>query len=294
MSTREQVREFLTGRRARLSLADVRLPDYGGRRRVEGLRREEVALLAGVSADYYLRLERGNLAGVSESVLESLARALQLDEVERAHLFDLAQAANTSPSARRRVPTSRVRPNLQQILDSMSAPAWVRSPRSDVLATNRLGRALYGPLFETTGTPNTARFAFLDPRAREFYPDWDELATNTVATMRTQAGRTPYDKALTDLIGELCTRSEEFRVRWAEHEVRTHTAGTKRIHHPVVGELTLIYESMELTHDNGLVLVAYSTEPGSPSEQGLALLATWAATEDREKHARISAGQATE
>jgi transcriptional regulator with XRE-family HTH domain len=280
---KNQVREFLTTRRDRITPEQAGLPVFGGNRRVAGLRREEVAMLAGVSVDYYVRLERGNLSGVSESVLEALSRALQLDETEHAHLLDLAHTANASPNSRRRAPSNRVRPGVQRILDSMSAPAWVRNGRSDFLAGNRLGRALYSPIFlDPHGTPNTARFTFLDPRAKDFWPDWDQLASDSVAVLRAEAGRAPYDKGLTDLVGELSTRSEEFRVRWAAHDVKNHRAGAKVLFHPVVGTLELSYEAMLLTADTGLTFIAYSAEPGSASEQGLQLLANWAATDELE------------
>ncbi|PZF60791.1 transcriptional regulator [Curtobacterium sp. MCBD17_034] len=284
MDATTQVKEFLTSRRGRITPEQAGLPVFSGNRRVTGLRREEVALLAGVSVDYYVRLERGNLGGVSDTVLESLSRALQLDEVEHAHLFDLAHTQNAAPTARRRRLTNRVRPNVQRMLDAMSAPAFVRNGRSDFLAGNRLGRALYSPLFiDPIGTPNTARFAFLDPRARTFYPDWDQLASDLVAVLRTEAGRSPYDKGLTDLIGELSTRSDDFRVRWATHDVRAHRSGLKRIHHPVVGDLELTYEALDLNADTGLTFVVYGTVPDSASEQALELLAAWAATADAEE-----------
>jgi len=283
VDNKADIREFLATRRARITPQQAGLPDFGGTRRVAGLRREEVALLAGVSVDYYVRLERGHLGGVSESVLESLVRALQLDETERAHLFDLARTANASVGTRRRTPTNRVRPSVQRLLDSIAAPAWVRNGRMDILATNESGRALYSLVHESPlSPPNTARFCFLDPRAVDFWPDWDRLASETVASLRTEAGRNPYDKALTDLIGELSTRSDEFRVRWAAHDVHRHRSGVKRILHPVVGPLELSYEAMELVTDEGLTLLVYGAEPGSASAVGLSLLATWAATEARE------------
>jgi transcriptional regulator with XRE-family HTH domain len=283
MDVKAQIREFLSTRRARITPEDAGLPVFGGNRRVAGLRREEVAMLAGVSVDYYVRLERGNLSGVSESVLESLARALRLDEAEHAHLYDLARIANASPTVRRRQPSQRVRPSTQRLLDAMAVPAWVRNGRSDFLAGNRLGRALYSPIFTSpgvSGTPNTARFAFLDPAAREFWRDWDRIASDSVAVLRAEAGRNPYDRGLTDLVGELSTRSEEFRVRWAAHDVKRHRSGTKLLHHPVVGDLELTYEAMELQADTGLTLVAYDVEPGSRDEEALRLLASWAATEE--------------
>lgn len=279
MDTKSEVRDFLRTRRERVTPQQVGLPDFGGTRRVKGLRREELALIAGMSVDYYIRLERGNLTGVSESVLGSLSRALRLDDAEHAHLFDLARVQNASATTRRKPPTSKVRPTVQRMLDGMIMPAWVRNGRSDFLAGNALARALYSPLFlDPAGTPNTARFAFLDPRGQEFWRDWDVVASDMVAVLRAEAARQPYDKGLTDLIGELSTRSEEFRQRWAAHGVMRHLNGEKRVHHPEVGDIDLTYETMELTTDTGLTLIAYGTEPGSPSEERLQLLANLVAT----------------
>ena len=281
MDHRSETRDFLTTRRARLTPDRAGLPLYGGNRRVTGLRREEVALIAGVSVDYYTRLERGNLAGVSEAVLEALARALQLDEAERTHLFDLArQAGAGSASARtRKRPAYQIRPGVQRVLDAMTdAPAYVRNGRFDVLASNALGRAVFAPLFATPGRPvNLARFFFLDPASRDFYHDWEQLAGDTVALLRAEAGRDPYDRGLTDLVGELSTRSEQFRTWWAAHNVRQHRSGVKHMHHPVVGELILAYESLEITTEPGLRVNAYTAEPGSPAAEALSLLASWTA-----------------
>ncbi|RLK52605.1 helix-turn-helix domain-containing protein [Microbacterium telephonicum] len=279
MDHRSEVREFLTSRRDRLTPDRAGLPAFGGNRRVPGLRREEVALLAGVSVDYYTRLERGDLSGASESVLDGLARALQLDEAETAHLFDLARTANASPAARRpRRKTDAVRPSLQRLLDAMTeAPAIIRNNYFDYVAANPLARALYSPVFADPA-PNSARFAFLDPAAREFYVEWDKNTQELVAAMRGEAGRNPFDRRLTDLVGELSTRSERFRTLWAAHNVRFHRSGVKRIHHPVVGELELTYEAFELPADPGLTLSTYTAEPGTPSADALRVLASWAAT----------------
>jgi transcriptional regulator with XRE-family HTH domain len=252
---------------------------------VKGLRREEAAMLAGVSVDYYTRLERGTLAGASEGVLDALARALQLDEAERAHLFDLARAASASPATRRRsTPVRRVSPGVQRVLDAMTeAPAWVRNGRADVLATNRLGRALYAPVLEDPVQPaNTARFAFLSAHAHDFYRDWDRTASEMVAVLRTAAGRDPYDRDLTDLVGELSTRSEEFRSRWAAHDVLFHRAGRKNLHHPIVGDLDLTYEAFELPSEPGLTMLVYTAEPDTATAEALGFLASWAATRDDE------------
>jgi transcriptional regulator with XRE-family HTH domain len=283
MDSRNEIRDFLISRRAKITPEQAGLPAYGGNRRVSGLRREEVAMLAGVSVDYYIRLERGNARGVSDSVLENLARALHLDDAERAHLYDLVRAANTGARTPRPV-KQQVRPTVQRLLDAMTmAPAYVRNGRLDILAANRLGRAVFAPVFESPAKPvNMARFIFLDPVAAEFYHGWDRHASDTVALLRAEAGRHPTDKALSDLVGELSTRSEIFRTRWADHNVRQHRAGVKHFHHPVVGDLSLAYESMELVADTGLVLNGYSAEPGTPSQDALNLLASWAATADQE------------
>jgi hypothetical protein len=280
-----EVREFLVSRRARITPEQAGLPVYGTNRRVKGLRREEAAMLAGVSIDYYTRLERGNLAGASESVLDALARALQLDEAERAHLFDLARAANSSTSVRRRTGTNRVRPGVQRVLDAMTGvPAWVRNDRSDILATNTLGRGLYAPAFDDPVRPaNTARFTFLSPQGREFYRDWDHTSRDMVAILRAAAGRNPYDKALSDLIGELSTRSELFRTMWATHDVLFHRTGRKNLHHPVAGDLDLTYEAFELPAEPGLTMVVYTAEPDTPTAEALGFLASWAATFNHEE-----------
>lgn len=264
-----------------MSPADVGLPAGAGRR-VAGLRRSEVAMLAGVSVEYYARLERGSIAGASASVLEGVARALQLDDTERAHLLDLARTADgipTSGRARRRATTMAApRPALQWALDALvDGVAFVRDPRQDLVAVNALGRAFFSPLIGDGGrTPNLARFQFLDPASRDFYPDWDLFAEMCVAIMRAEAGRDPHDRALQDLVGELSTRSEVFRTLWARHDVRTHGAGTKRYRHPVVGDVTLAYEELAVTAEPGHILMVYTAEPGSPSAERLRLLASWA------------------
>jgi transcriptional regulator with XRE-family HTH domain len=286
VDTSNEMREFLRSRRARITPDQAGLHTYGtGPRRVPGLRREEVALLSGVSVDYYTRLERGNASGVSDTVLEALARALQLDDTERAHLFDLARAAGTAMPRKRRPAKQRIRPTVQHMLDAMSTvPAFVRNGRLDILGANRLGRALYSEHFASaTQPPNTARFVFLDPCATTFYVDWERVANDVVAVLRAEAGRDPYDRELSDLVGELSTRSELFRTLWAAHNVRRHDTGVKRFRHPVVGELELAYEAMELAADPGLTMFVYTAEPGSKSEETLNLLASWTATPDQEE-----------
>lgn len=284
---RVQVREFLRSRRARLSPQQAGLSVYGGHRRVKGLRREEVAMLAGVSVDYYVRMERGDLGGVSESVLDALARALQLDEAERDHLFALARAAGPARSRRRVVPTT-VRPVLHQVLDAITeAPAWVRNGRHDMLATNPLARALYAPVLAspvagaTDGRPaNTTRFVYLDPEARDFFVDYDVIAKDAAAALRLEAGHTPHDQDLIALIDELATHSEPFRQHWASQDVTFHRSGRKRLRHPIVGELDLNFEAMELPSEPGLRLNVYTADPNTPTFDGLRLLASWAATQE--------------
>jgi transcriptional regulator with XRE-family HTH domain len=276
-----QVRDFLVTRRNRLTPEASGLPIYGGNRRVPGLRREEVAMLAGMSVDYYVRLERGNLSGASESVLESLSAALQLDDAERAHLYDLARSSSRSRRRTTAASTTRVRPTLLRILDAMpGTPAYLRNGRFDILAANQLGRALYAPvydspLFAQRGPINTARFCFLDPAAVDFWVDWSRAADDSVAFLRSEAGRSPHDRVLTELIGELTTRSQEFATRWARHDVKLHRSGVKRLRHPVVGELDLPYEAMDLPADPGLRVNIYTPQPGSAEAEALALLASW-------------------
>ncbi|GAA2533582.1 helix-turn-helix domain-containing protein [Winogradskya humida] len=285
MDNRNDVREFLASRRARITPEQAGLPRYGGTRRVPGLRREEVALLAGVSPDYYIRLERGNLSGVSGTVLDAISKALRLDDAEHAHLHDLARTSNTTTRARRR-PAPHVRPGVQRLIDAMTdAPAFIRNGRLDMLSANRLAYALYSPAFQTPARPvNLARFCFLDPQATVFYPDWQGAADQTVALLRTEAGRDPYDRDLSELVGELSTRSGEFRVRWAAHDVRLHLTGVKHFRHPVVGDLDLPFEALPLPADPGLTLTAYSAEPGTPSADGLRLLASWSTTVEPVDH----------
>ena len=283
MENRNEIREFLASRRAKITPEQAGLPSYGGRRRVSGLRREEVALLAGVSVDYYTKLERGNLNGVSDTVLDSVAKALQLDEAECSHLFDLARATTTTRRAPGFAIEQRIRPTVRQILDAMPAvPADVRNGRRDILAANRLGYALYSELYADRARPvNVARFVFLNPRAHTFFLDGPTAANDMVAALRSEAGKNPYDRDLSDLVGELSTRSDEFATRWASHNVRFHRSGLKDIRHPVVGNLHLTFEAMELPADPGLSLIVYGAEPGSTSEDALRLLASWAATLDQ-------------
>ena len=281
MDNRDEVKAFLSSRRAKITPGQAGLSNFSRGRRVPGLRRSEVADLAGVSVEYYAQLERGNLSGASDSVLDALAAALRLDEAEREHLFALARAAGP-PRRRRRPPVQHVRPSVARVLKGMTdVPAFVQNGRLDVLATNALAQALYAPAFADPTRPvNLARFTFLNPHARTLWSNWAGVADDSVAILRTEAGRDPFDKELTDLVGELSTRSDDFRVRWAAHNVRLHRTGLKHIQHPVVGELHLGYEVMELSADPGLALVVYSAAEGSPDDDALRLLASWAATHE--------------
>ncbi len=280
MDNRSEIREFLATRRAKLTPEQAGLPSFGGTRRVPGLRREEVALLAGVSVEYYTKLERGALGGVSEGVLEALARALQLNDAEAEHLYDLARTASPSSRPRRKAAVA-VAPSVQRLLDAMvGVPAFVRNGRLDILAVNDLGRALYSEAYTGGSEPvNLARFAFLDPRSHSLYPEWEKAADTAVAILHTEAGRDPYNRALTDLIGELSTRSDAFRIRWARHDVRLHRGGYKDFRHRAVGELHLAFDALDIPNAPGLTLTAYSADPGTPSEDGLRLLSSWAVTE---------------
>jgi len=278
MDTHSELREFLMTRRARLTPEQAGLPLFGGRRRVDGLRREEVALIAGISVEYYVRLERGNAAGVSDAVLDGISRALQLDDAEHAHLLDLVRASTATVGAGRRRPAKagHVSPSVQQMIDAMKDVAvLVQNGRGDVITANSLGRALYSVLYDQPARPNFGRFVFLDPRSHDFYLDWDDAAAQTVALLRSEAGRTPNDRSLSNLVGELSTRSDVFRPLWAAHNVREHRTGTKHLHHPDVGDLTLSYEGLQITSAPGLLMLPYSAPPGTDSHEKLQLLATW-------------------
>jgi transcriptional regulator with XRE-family HTH domain len=285
---RGQIRDFLVSRRARITPEQAGLPT-SSRRRVAGLRREEVAVLAGVSTEWYTRLEKGHIGGVSEDVLDAVARALRLDEDERTYLFDLAQSSRRegrTPSRRRDV---EVPPRVQWMLDSMTmSSAFVRNGRTDIVAGNPLARALLAPMYtgatvDDNGRPNISRFIFLDPCARDFYVDWDAAGAATAALLRAEAAREPRDRALRELIGELSTLSPEFRSLWAAHDVLIRHDGVKRLQHPDVGHLELTFQSLDLPLSGRAVhdLITYTAEPGTASEDRLKLLAIWSATKSR-------------
>ncbi|MDO9378435.1 MAG: helix-turn-helix transcriptional regulator [Nocardioidaceae bacterium] len=282
MDNRAEVSDFLRSRRARLTPRQVGLPS-SGTRRVPGLRRSEVATLAGLSVEYYTRLERGAVSGASSEMLHAIAVALRLDDAERAYLFDLARAAGpVGRTPRRRSARTWVpHESLQWVLDAITVgPAFVRNGRMDLLACNALARAFYKDVFDMPGQrPNLAHHTFLDERARDFYPDWDLFADVAVSILRTEAGRDPHDRELQDLVGQLSTRSPEFAARWGRQDVRHHGTGSKTWNHDVVGEMTLAFEGLEMAAEPGLTLTVYVAEPGSPSAERLSLLASWAASQ---------------
>ncbi|QZY51772.1 helix-turn-helix domain-containing protein [Leucobacter tenebrionis] len=285
MDVAAAIRDFLMTRRANVTPEQVGLPS-AGRRRVAGLRREEVAMLAGVSVEYYVQIERGRLAGVSDDVLGAIARALLLDDVETSHLFDLAHAARDRASQRPRARAAQLPQGVRLLIDAMTGvPAMVQNSRLDILATNALGAAVFAPVLEAEA-PNMARFVFFDARAPEFFTAWESIADDAAAMLRVHAGKNPYDRSLSDLVGELSTRSEHFAQRWAKHNVRAHHRGVKAIAHPTAGELTLGYESMQIPGRDELTLLSYLPEPGSPSAERLALLASWVTAEQRETQAQ--------
>ncbi|RSM53318.1 transcriptional regulator [Actinoplanes sp. ATCC 53533] len=286
-AARAAVREFLTTRRARVTPSDAGLPSQGPRRRVKGLRREEVALLAGVSPEYYVRLERGQATGPSARVVDAVADVLRLDEDERAHLDRLLAAL--TPAARRRnrgAAKNLVTPGIRVLLDSMDhLPAMVFNGRFDILAVNTLGYALLAPMYDLPGPPNSARFLFLEePRARDLFPEWDRMAADVVAMLRIEAGRHPDDPDLIELIGQLATRSIQFRTRWATNDVRAQRAGAKTFRHPLIGEVTLPYETLRIDAAAGQVLTVYTPRPGSPEADAIRLLASWNADNQRHDH----------
>lgn len=267
MDQQDDLTQFLVSRRAKLNLQRAGLPDFGGRRRVPGLRREEVALLAGISSEYYKRLERGNVKGVSGPVINGISRALQLDDAEHSHLEALIRSATIRARPPRRRPERTVPsdPVLQQTIDAMSTvPVFVQNGRLDAVATNRLGRALFSEMFMVDQIPvNAARFLFLEPKARTFYRDWDANTHQIVALLRAEAGRSPYDQQLRELVDELSFRSDLFHELWGSHDVREHRTGLKSVHHPSVGDLDLSYLAMDLTSEPGLQMLVFSAEPDS-------------------------------
>ncbi|MCP3425234.1 helix-turn-helix transcriptional regulator [Rothia sp. AR01] len=279
MDSRSEISSFLASRRARLSPEDAGVPLYSGARRVPGLRREEVAHLAGVSSDYYARLERGKISGASREVLEAIARALQLDEDERRHLFDLVEVTQRRPPRKKKSTRTTVRPGIQQVLDSIEAPALVQNARLDRLAFNPIARALHSlPADGSRDQYNYAKWLFLDPAAMRFHRDADIAKHDVVAMLRAASAQDPYDRELIEIVGTLTTQSEEFSALWASHDVLRHRSGAKLLTHPDVGDLEFGYESFELSADPGLVMLVFTVEPNSPTAERMRLLASWAAT----------------
>ena len=289
-AARRALREYLTTRRERITPSDAGLPAFGGRRRVKGLRREEVAMLAGISPEYYTRLERGAATGISPEIVDSVATALRLDGDERVHLDRLVSAL--TPAARRKRRATKpglVSPGVQVMLDALQdLPAVVFNAHLDIVAINDLGRALYSTHYLGQERPNAARFLFLDEdRARRFWPEWEKLADDVVAILRVQAGLNPEDPTLVELVGQLSTRSEEFRIRWAANNVRAHRAAVKLFNHPLIGQVALPAETMTLTAAADHILTVFTPQPGTPEHDALRLLASWnaenasAATADR-------------
>ncbi|MEU6356992.1 helix-turn-helix transcriptional regulator [Streptomyces sp. NPDC047072] len=276
LDRRAELSEFLRTRRARLKPEDVGLPDFGRHRRVPGLRREELAQLAGVSVAYYTRLEQGNGRNVSAEVLDSIARALRLSDAEHAHLMHLAKPKSHKKKQAAR--TEQVRAALRQLVDSLEVPAYVVGRHSDILIWNRMAAAVFGDWSELpVQERNWARLVFLRPEYRELFVPWEQKAYDVVGSLRLSAGCHPDDPRLSALIGELSVKSEEFRRLWATHDVKEKNYGIKQLRHPLVGELTLNFESFPLSDGSEQVLVTYHPEPGSPSAEALRLLSSWGA-----------------
>ncbi|MED5813772.1 helix-turn-helix domain-containing protein [Mycolicibacterium sp. 050232] len=280
MDIAKDIREFLMSRRAKIAPEQVGLAP-GVRRRVPGLRREEAAQIAGVSTEYYTQIERGNVAGVSDEVLQAISRALRLSDDETVHFFDLVRAAagTRTPTRAKRAAVKKLPQGVQALMDGMAgSPAIVMDGNLDILAANPLGQLLYSPLYDrAVGRPNFARFIFLDSYAAQVFPEWERSADEAVALLQAEAARDPHSAAITQIVGELATQSIEFRTRWAAHNVTAHRHGVKRFGHPEFGDLTLTYNVFEVTATPGLSLVGYTAEPNSPSAQALSIMASWSA-----------------
>ena len=289
MDIAKDIREFLMTRRAKITPEQVGLAP-GVRRRVPGLRREEAAQLAGVSTEYYTQIERGNVAGVSDEVLQAISRALRLSDDETVHFFDLVRAgAGTRTSTRnKRAAVKKLPEGVQALMDGMAGtPAIVLDGNLDILAANPLGRLLYSPLYDRAlGRPNFARFIFFDSAAAQVFPEWERSADEAVGLLQAEAARDPHSAAITQIVGELATQSVEFRTRWAAHNVTAHRHGVKRFGHPEFGDLTLTYNVFEVTAAPGLSLVGYTAEPNSPSAQALSIMSSWSVTGPTESRTR--------
>ena len=289
MDIAKDIREFLMTRRAKITPEQVGLAP-GVRRRVPGLRREEAAQLAGVSTEYYTQIERGNVAGVSDEVLQAISRALRLSDDETVHFFDLVRAgAGTRTSTRnKRAAVKKLPEGVQALMDGMAGtPAIVLDGNLDILAANPLGRLLYSPLYDRAlGRPNFARFIFFESAAAQVFPEWERSADEAVGLLQAEAARDPHSAAITHIVGELATQSVEFRTRWAAHNVTAHRHGVKRFGHPEFGDLTLTYNVFEVAAAPGLSLVGYTAEPNSPSAQALSIMSSWSVTGPTESRTR--------
>ncbi|MYV54600.1 helix-turn-helix transcriptional regulator [Streptomyces sp. SID3212] len=278
--TGNQIGDFLRARRDQVRPEQVGLRD-SGRRRVPGLRRDELAMLAGISTEYYTRLEQGRDQNPSAQVLDAVARALNLDDDARTHLHQLATPAPVRPRVPRR--PERVRPSMLQLIDSwQGTPAFVQGPHLDIMASNAIARAL-SPVF-TPGT-NLLRATILDPAMHALIPDWEVKVETLIAGLRSTVGPEVEDPRLMALVGELAVKSPAFARIWSRHDVRPLSGGgTHHMRHPAVGELELAYDKFAVNGTDGLTLVIYHAEPGSSTEQSLALLSTLAAdiTPDRQ------------
>jgi transcriptional regulator with XRE-family HTH domain len=285
MPNSKEVSEFLTSLRAALTPEKAGLTFFAGERRVAGLRREEAAQLSGVSTAYYTRMERGDLSGVSESVLHALARGLQLDEAQTMHLFDLAKHASGSRQTRQASFEGQMTSRVGQLIDAMgNVPAIAMNRLSEPVGSNALGRALFPDLFPQGRLPlNHSRYLFLDPRSKVFYPDWETSARDVVSSLRLLVGQSQGDQALLGLVAELADGSTDFRKWWGSHTVRIHSAGAKRINHPVVGEVTVTYEVLQVTSVPGVRLVTYLAEPGTSSADALDMLRSWSVTFEKKE-----------
>jgi transcriptional regulator with XRE-family HTH domain len=273
---KDEIREFLASRRARVTPAQIGMPTGDSERRVPGLRREEVATLAGVSVDYYTKLERGKITSASDSVLDAIARALQLDDAERTHLFDLFRPSIPAARTPKPAPTA-LRESLQRMLDSITVPAVAYNARQDIVGANLLGRAMFSQLFESD-RPNLARYIFLDPRSQNFFDDWELACSLTAAMLRYTVGRDPLAADLTALIGELSALSPEFRSHWAAQDVHEHRHGRKRFHHPEVGALEADYDVLDIPGEPGVSVTTYTAPAGTTTAEKLTLLASWTAS----------------
>ncbi|MDN5972382.1 helix-turn-helix transcriptional regulator [Bifidobacterium crudilactis] len=279
MNSKSDIREFLISRRANITPEEAGIADVGGPRRVPGLRRKEVAKLAGVSLDYYIRLERGNIQGASASVLNAISRALHLSDAEHEYLLDLAKRTSGPQSQQQHgTEASTIRTSVQRVLDNMAVPAIVHNACQDLIAANLMGRALYSPMFNDDGIGNIARFIFLDSRSRSFFVDWNTACETEAAILRLETGRDPLNRDLTALIGELSVGSQRFREDWAKQDVHEHRTGVKSFRHPEVGLIEVAFDVFEMPNEAGLQIVTYSAPPNTETAEKFALLESWEAS----------------